>query len=184
MGFGSAGPLPALASPEAGSTSQCPDQIHHSPRTILPSETNCPSAPPPPLRALAGRGLLNARRFGSISRMLARQPRLGEDPLLPDALLFQFLARIPVSMYATDFREEALEHVIESLDPGLFERVTGLKIEDFKTLSDLGLFNTARMDAAIYQFRQFERASLEYTEIDALENKERRVGLWDRTMRE
>lgn len=98
--------------------------------------------------------------------------------------LQKFLARIPVFMYATDFREEALKHVIQSLDPALFERVTGLKIEDFKTLSDLGLFNTARMDAAIYQFRQFERASLEYTEIDASENKERRVGLWDRTMRE
>lgn len=78
---------------------------------------------------------------------------------------------------------QALKHVIESLDPALFERVTGLKIEDFKTLSDLGLFNTARMDAAIYQFRQFERASLEYTEIEASDNKERRVGLWDRTMR-
>jgi hypothetical protein len=98
--------------------------------------------------------------------------------------LQKFLARIPVFMYATDFREEALKHVIESLDPVLFERVTGLTIEDFKTLSDLGLFNTARMDAAIYQFRQFERASLEYTEIQATDDRERRVGLWDRTMRE
>jgi len=97
--------------------------------------------------------------------------------------LQKFLARIPVFMYATDFREEALKHVIESLDPALFERVTGLKIEDFKTLSDLGLFNAARMDAAIYQFRQFERASLEYTEIEASNTEERRVGLWNRTMR-
>jgi hypothetical protein len=98
--------------------------------------------------------------------------------------LQKFLSRIPVFMYATDFREEALKHVIESLDPALFERVTGLAIEDFKTLSDLGLFNTARMDAAIYQFRQFERASLEYTEIQASDDRERKVGLWDRTMRE
>ena len=98
--------------------------------------------------------------------------------------LQKFLARIPIFMYATDFREEALKDVIESLDPTLFERVTGLTITDFKTLSDLGLFNIARMNAAIYQFRQFERASLEYTEIEASENEERRVGLWDRTMRE
>jgi hypothetical protein len=98
--------------------------------------------------------------------------------------LQKFLARIPVFMYATDFREEALKDVIESLDPTLFERVTGLTIKDFKTLSDLGLFNIARMNAAIYQFREFERASLEYTEIEASENKERRVGLWDRTMRD
>lgn len=54
--------------------------------------------------------------------------------------------------------------------------MTGLTIKDFKTLSDLGLFNIARMNAAIYQFRQFEWASLEYTEIGAAENKERRVG--------
>ncbi|MGN6816543.1 MAG: hypothetical protein ACTHK3_10750 [Solirubrobacterales bacterium] len=98
--------------------------------------------------------------------------------------LQKFLARIPIFMYATDFREEALKHVIESLDPTLFERVTGLTIRDFKTLSDLGLFNIARMNAAIYQFRQFERASLEYTEIEASEHKERRVGLWNRTMHE
>lgn len=98
--------------------------------------------------------------------------------------LQKFLARIPIFMYATDFREEALRDVIESLDPTLFERVTGLTIKDFKILSDLGLFNIARMNAAIYQFRQFERASLEYTEIEASENKERRVGLWDRTMHE
>ena len=50
-------------------------------------------------------------------------------------------------MYGTDFREEALKHVIESLDPALFERVTGLTIEDFKLLSDLGLFNARNMDA-------------------------------------
>jgi hypothetical protein len=80
--------------------------------------------------------------------------------------LQKFLARIPVFMYATDFREEALKHVIESLDPALFERVSGLTIEDFELLSDLGLFNVRNMDAAIYQFRQFERASLRYADMD------------------
>ncbi len=64
-------------------------------------------------------------------------------PMDPRSRDRRFVARIPVFMYATDFREEALEHVIESLDPVPFERVTGLTIADFKTLSDLGLFNTA-----------------------------------------
>lgn len=94
--------------------------------------------------------------------------------------LQKFLARIPVFMYATDFREEALTHVIESLDPTLFERVTGLKIEDFKLLSDLGLFNARNMDAAIYQFRQFERASLRYADAESADDEQRDVGLWDR----
>lgn len=94
--------------------------------------------------------------------------------------LQKFLARIPVFMYTTDFREEALKHVIESLDPALFERVTGLTIDDFKLLSELGLFNARNMDAAIFQFRQFERASLNYAEAEAVEQGHGAVGLWER----
>ena len=99
--------------------------------------------------------------------------------------LQKFLARIPVFMYATDFREEALKHVIESLDPSLFERVSGLTIADFELLSDLGLFNARNMDAAIYQFRQFERASLRYADADvAVDDGHGGVGLWDRAVGE
>ncbi|HEX7278698.1 MAG TPA: GIY-YIG nuclease family protein [Solirubrobacterales bacterium] len=94
--------------------------------------------------------------------------------------LQKFLARIPVFMYATDFREEALKDVIESLDPALFERVTGLTIEDFERLSNLGLFNAKNMDAAVYQFRQFERASLSYAEPETAEEEPATVGLWER----
>jgi hypothetical protein len=83
-------------------------------------------------------------------------------------------------MYGTDFREEALKHVIESLDPALFERVTGLTIADFTLLSDLGLFNARNMDAAIYQFRQFERASLRYAEVGSAGDEPEAVGLWER----
>ena len=95
--------------------------------------------------------------------------------------LQKFLARIPVFMYATDFREETLKHVLESIDPALFERVSGLRIEDFQLLSDLGLFNARNMDAAIYQFRQFERASLRYADTDRPDD-DRAVGLWDRAV--
>ena len=38
-------------------------------------------------------------------------------------------------MYLTDFREEALVDVIESLDTQLFERVTGLTLDDFHKLA-------------------------------------------------
>lgn len=96
--------------------------------------------------------------------------------------LQKFLAKIPVFMYVTDFREEALKHVIESLDAALFERVTGLTIGDFKLLSNIGLFNAQHMNAAIYQFRSFETASLHYAsgaEGPALDGK---VGLWDHTI--
>jgi hypothetical protein len=96
--------------------------------------------------------------------------------------LQKFLARIPVFMYGTDFREEALKDVIESLDPALFERVTGLKIADFKLLNDLGLFNARNMDAAIWQFRRYEKASLRYTETETAEDEQGGVGLWERSV--
>lgn len=93
--------------------------------------------------------------------------------------LQKFLAKIPVFMYVTDFREEALKHVIESLDSALFERVTGLTVDDFKMLSDLGLFNAQHMNAAIYQFKAFEDASLHYADDNPPGPRYERVGLWD-----
>lgn len=92
--------------------------------------------------------------------------------------LQKFLAKIPVFMYVTDFREEALQHVIESLDTDLFERVTGLTIEDFRLLSGLGLFNAQHMNHAIWQFRNFERASLRYAD-EKDDDSPQLVGLWD-----
>jgi hypothetical protein len=96
--------------------------------------------------------------------------------------LQKFLARVPVFMYGTDFREQALKDVIESLDPELFERVTGLTIEDFALLSDLGLFHARNMDAAIWQFRQFERSSLRYAEAEPEVEEHGEVGLWERSV--
>jgi len=96
--------------------------------------------------------------------------------------LQKFLAKIPVFMYATDFREEALKHVIESLDSELFERVTGLSVTDFKRLNDLGLFNAQHMNHAIYQFKRFESASLDYALTDEereYRHQHEQIGLWD-----
>jgi hypothetical protein len=85
--------------------------------------------------------------------------------------LLKFLSRVPVFMYLTDFREEALEHIIEALDPKLFERVTGLTVKDFTALKGAGVFNAAHMNAAIYQFKLFEDSSLAYVSDQ--------IGLWD-----
>jgi len=100
--------------------------------------------------------------------------------------LQKVLAKIPVFMYATDFRESALRDVIESLDRDLFERVTGLTVDDFRLLSNLGLFNAQNMDHAIYQFRAFKHASLLYAASErekAADHAVHPVGLWDRTIR-
>ncbi len=96
--------------------------------------------------------------------------------------LQKFLAKIPVFMYTTDYREEALKHVVESLDSALFERVTGLTVEDFKTLNQIGLFNANHLNHAIYQFKRFESASLDYALTDeerARRHTHEQIGLWD-----
>ncbi len=95
------------------------------------------------------------------------------------AKLLKFVQAIPVFMYLTDFREEALVHVIESLDTQLFERVTGLTLEDFHKLSAVGVFNPVHMDEAIWQFRLFERASLDYLGTHFDSSEPTRLGLWE-----
>jgi hypothetical protein len=98
--------------------------------------------------------------------------------------LLKFVQAVPVFMYLTDFREEALVDVITSLDTQLFERVTGLTLEDFNRLSEVGVFHPAHMNEAIWQFRLFERASLDYLGTLPVDAAAHRIGLWDRTVTE
>ena len=95
--------------------------------------------------------------------------------------LQKLLAKIPVFMYVTDFREEALKDIILSIDTALFERVTGLTVDDFKLLNAIGVFNPQHMNAAIYQFRRFEDTSLHYADERAL-SPSGMIGLWDRSV--
>ena len=97
------------------------------------------------------------------------------------AKLLKFIQAIPVFMYLTDYREEALVHVIESLDTQLFERVTGLTVDDFHKLAEVGVFNPVHMDEAIWQFRLFERASLDYLGTQFPGSEPDELGLWETT---
>ena len=96
--------------------------------------------------------------------------------------LQKFLAKIPVFMYVTDFREEALKDVIESLDSDLFTRVTGLTVDDFRLLNKIGVFNPQHMNAAIFQFKAFETASLHYADETVPDESGHKVGLWNTTI--
>ena len=91
--------------------------------------------------------------------------------------LIKFATRIPVFMYLTDFRERSLKDVITQLEPGLFKRVTNLSIKDFELLVSLGVFNSALMNDAVYKFKRYEDASLEYIGINRHEGED--VGLYD-----
>ena len=79
--------------------------------------------------------------------------------------LKKFATRIPIFMYLSDYREEALVDVIRNLEPALFTQVTGLSIRDFELLIDKGVFNSATMNSCIWQFRAYEEESLDYLHL-------------------
>ena len=81
--------------------------------------------------------------------------------------LIKFATRIPAFMYLTDFRENTLRDVITKLEPDLFLAVTGLTVNDFHLLVRLKVFNTERMNHAVFAFRRYEDASLRYTGIES-----------------
>lgn len=93
--------------------------------------------------------------------------------------LQKLLAKIPVFMYVTQIREQALKDIILGVDGPLFERVTGISVEDFKLLNEIGVFNPIHMNAAIYQFKAFEDKSLEYANNPSEQQKDHPIGLWD-----
>lgn len=91
--------------------------------------------------------------------------------------LIKFATRVPVFMYLTDYRERSLKDIITQLEPGLFKKVTGLVVRDFELLVSLGVFNSVLMNDAVYKFKRYEDASLEYTGINKHEGED--VGLFD-----
>lgn len=91
--------------------------------------------------------------------------------------LIKFATRVPVFMYLTDYRERSLKDVITQLEPSLFKKVTGLFVKDFELIVSLGVFNSALMNDAVYKFKRYEDASLEYIGINKHEGED--VGLFD-----
>ncbi len=92
--------------------------------------------------------------------------------------LIKFATRIPPFMYLTDFRENTLQDVITKLEPELFLAVTGLTVSDFDLLVRLKVFNTEQMNQAVFAFRRYEDASLQYTGIQSHEGLTHYAG-WD-----
>jgi hypothetical protein len=74
----------------------------------------------------------------------------------------QFISRIPIFMYLTDYREKSLEDVITKLQPKLFKKVTGLETSDFNILVQKGVFNKPLLNSAIRDFKKYEEPSLNY----------------------
>lgn len=95
--------------------------------------------------------------------------------------LIKFATRVPIFMYLTDYRERSLKDIILKLEPDLFKKVTGLKVEDFELLISLNVFNSSIMNDAVYKFKRYEDSSLNYSGISKhLEQKN--IGLYDTTV--
>jgi hypothetical protein len=84
-------------------------------------------------------------------------------------------------MYLTDYRELTLKEVITKQEPGLFKKVTGIDVSDFELLCDIGVFNSALMNDAVYNFKRYEDSSLSYTGIN-MHSGDTVVGGFDETI--
>ena len=108
-----------------------------------------------------------------------KEEKKGRDKVRDN--LIKFATRIPIFMYLTDFRERSLKEVISHVEPGLFKKVTGLKVDDFEELTKLGLFNGSLMNTAVHDFKRYEDNSLEYVGINKHAGED--IGLWDKTIK-
>lgn len=77
--------------------------------------------------------------------------------------LQRFLTRVPAFMYLTDYRERSVRDIVTQLEPDLFEKVTGLDLDDFEGLVKANVFNDSKMNDAVWKFRTFEEPSLSYS---------------------
>lgn len=78
-------------------------------------------------------------------------------------LLRTLLSRIPVFMYLTDATEENLEQVLVETKHDLFRKATGITIDDFRFLRDVGLIRVDSIDGYILKFLQLENQNYEIT---------------------
>lgn len=85
----------------------------------------------------------------------------GFKKLLREKLL-KFITRIPVFMYLTDYREKTLKDLIMNIESELFIKTTGLTIDDFEKMCEVGVFNSSNINSAIFAFKRFEDYSLIY----------------------
>lgn len=89
----------------------------------------------------------------------------------------ELATRVPVFGYLADYRERTLVDIVNKLEPGLFKVVTGLDEQEFDLLVRLGVFNRGLMNDAIYKFKRYKDASLNYSGIDKHQDND--IGLYD-----
>ena len=84
---------------------------------------------------------------------------------------------LKVGFTSRNASKRSLKDVITQLEPALFKKVTGLSVKDFELLVSLNVFNSSLMNDAVYKFKRYEDASLEYIGINKHQDDD--VGLYD-----
>ena len=107
-------------------------------------------------------GALSKRDKASLSEK-EREFRKKRDEV--QQKLIKFSTRLPLFMYLSDHREMALNDVIRNIEPALFQSVTGLTVDQFDNLVEIGLFNREMMNSAVYHFKRYEDSSLDYIQL-------------------
>ncbi|MAI66051.1 MAG: hypothetical protein CL600_14495 [Alteromonas sp.] len=74
-------------------------------------------------------------------------------------LLRTLLSRLPVFMYLTDATEENLEQVLIEDKHDLFRKTTGIQVDDFRYLVDIGLLRIESIDGYILKFVNLESSN-------------------------
>jgi hypothetical protein len=80
-------------------------------------------------------------------------------------LLRTLLSRLPIFMYLTDATEENLEQVLIETEDDLFRKTTGIEIEDFRFLVDMGLLRIESLDGYILKFVKLENQNYDQFNI-------------------
>jgi len=130
--------------------------------------------------------LINSHKELKTKNLAQEKPTKGEKARQDEAKktreslrkrLQRLVSRLPAFMYLTDDREKTLRDVIEQLEPEMFEKVTGISLQNFHDLVDAGVFHEKKMNDAVWKFREFEEPSLSYVELP----DDRTVGGWTLT---
>lgn len=106
-----------------------------------------------------------ARRKGKGKLTKKQRDELKETDKQLDQLkkkMKDLTATIPAFMYLTDLREKTLQEVIETTEPELFEKATGMTREVFVKMRDLGVLNGVNIDLSVDRFREEEEPSFTY----------------------
>lgn len=80
-------------------------------------------------------------------------------------LLRTLLSRVPIFMYLTDATEENLEQVLIETEKDLFRKATGITVDDFRYLKDIGLIKVDSIDGYILKFLQLENQNYDINNV-------------------